>query len=290
MTQQNWRDVYFTSDDDLKLFARDYGPQESEQVPVLCLAGLTRNSKDFHHVATRLAQTHNQPRRVIAPDYRGRGLSDYAEDWQTYQPHVEMADAIKLLDHLGIEKFGIIGTSRGGLISMVMGQAIKDRLTGVVLNDIGPVLEDEGLIRIANAINERTLHADWDEVADGLKKYSKGFAGLSDADWLEFAQNLYREKDGKIEADYDFNLTKTFPSAEFIRSGRIPDAWDLFATFKGLPIGLVRGENSDLLSVETVERMAQMHDGLVVATVPDRAHVPFLDEAEAVGVIDRILG
>jgi len=285
MSQQNWRNVYFTSDDGLRLYGRDYGPLNGSQTPVLCLAGLTRNSKDFHHVASRLAQS----RRVIVPDYRGRGLSQYADDWKTYQPDVEMADAVKLLDHSGINNFYVIGTSRGGLISMVMGQTIKHRLAGVVLNDIGPKLEDDGLIRIADAISTRTHHNDWREVADSLKEYSIGFSEMSDDDWLEFARNLYREKDGIIEADYDVNLIKTFPDADFIRSGRIPQAWEMFETFNGLPVGVVRGENSDLLSPETVEKMHQVHDGLISATVPNRAHVPFLDETEAIAVIDNIL-
>lgn len=283
--QQNWRDVFFTSDDGLKLFSRDYGPLDSSQAPVLCLAGLTRNSRDFHDVASRLSAT----RRVIVPDYRGRGLSEYAKDWQTYQPHIEMADAIKLLDELGVDKFFIIGTSRGGLISMVMGQAIRDRLLGVVLNDIGPKLEDDGLIRIADSINDRVEYSSWDHAVNSLKKYSTGFSGLSDRQWLEFAHNLYRQNGEKIEPDYDFDLTKTFPSADFVRSGKIPEAWELFETLKGLPVAVIRGENSDLLSVETVTKMKKAHKGLITTTVPNRAHVPFLDEPEAVEAIDRVL-
>ncbi len=283
--QQDWRDVFFTSQDRLKLFARDYGPQDSKLAPVLCLAGLTRNSRDFQKVASRLAKC----RRVIVPDYRGRGLSEYAKDWQTYQPHVEMADAILLLDQLGIEKFAVLGTSRGGLISMVMGQTIRQRLLGVVLNDIGPKLEDEGLLRIAESINERKEIVSWQSLVDGLKKYSIGFSGLSKEDWLAFAHNLYRERHGKIEADFDYNLTKTFPSVELIRAGKIPEAWDLFETLKDLPLAVIRGENSDLLSIETVEKMKKAHPGLITATVPNRAHVPFLDEPEAIEAIDSVL-
>jgi len=283
--QQDWRDVYITSDDGLRLFARDYGPENSDLAPVLCLAGLTRNSMDFHKVATRLAKD----RRVIVPDYRGRGLSEYPKDWQTYQPHVEMADALKLLDQLGIEKFMVIGTSRGGLIAMVMGQAIKERLLGVVLNDIGPKLEDEGLLRIAESINERPEISSWESLVDGLKKYSTGFSGLSEQEWVAFAHNLYQERDGKIEPDFDFNLTKTFPTVEFIKQGKIPEAWDLFDTLKGLPVAVIRGENSDLLSTETVTKMQKAHPGLITTTVPNRAHVPFLDEPEAIAAIDQVL-
>lgn len=285
MSEQNWRDVYITSDDGLKLYARDYGDADATAIPVLCLAGLTRNSKDFHRLATRLAARH----QVIVPDYRGRGQSEYAKDWQSYQPEVEMADAIALMDNLGVDKFYLVGTSRGGLIAMLMGLSIKTRLAGVVLNDIGPKLEDDGLIRIAEAINIRTTHSDWVEVADSLKRYSTGFSGVSDEQWLEFAHNLYRETDDGIVADYDHNLTKTFPTADFIRSGRIPQAWELFATFAGLPVAVIRGENSDLLSPATVEKMADVHEGLIVATVPNRAHVPFLDEPEALAAIDKVL-
>lgn len=286
MTNQLWRDVFTTSEDGVQLYARDYGPVDGDLPPVLCLPGLTRNSKDFHVVAKRLAKN----RRVIAVDFRGRGLSAYAHDWKTYQPDVEMKDTVGILDQLGIEKVAIIGTSRGGLVSMLMGQFFKDRLSAVVLNDIGPKLEDDGLIRIADSITERVVYNDWQTVADGLKKYSLGFSGLSEADWLDFARKLYREKDGSIEADYDFNLIKTFPTADFVRSGKIPEAWELFETFKGLPVGLIRGENSDLLSVETVDRMREIHKGLVVGTVPNRAHVPFLDEPEAIAVIDKVIG
>ncbi len=296
--QQNWRDVYFTSDDGLRLFGRDYGPQDSDLPPVLCLAGLTRNSMDFHKLATLLSTLglpaglsapEPKSRRVIVPDYRGRGLSEYANDWQTYQPEVELADSLKLLDQLEIEKFAVIGTSRGGLIAMLMGQVIRERLLAVVLNDIGPKLEEDGLLRIAEAINERPVISGWDSLVDGLKKYSVGFSGLSEEDWLAFAHNLYRERDGKIEPDYDVNLNKTFPSPDFIRSGKIPQAWDLFATLKDLPMAVIRGENSDLLSIETVEKMKQAHPGLITTTVPNRAHVPFLDEPEAIAAITECL-
>ena len=283
--QQNWRDVFIKSEDGLRLFSRDYGPENADNPAVLCLAGLTRNSRDFHKVATRLSRTH----RVIVPDYRGRGLSEYAKDWETYQPQNEMADAIELVDELGIEKFVVLGTSRGGLISMIMGQTIRHRLLGVILNDIGPKLEDEGLLRIAESINDRSEIESWSSLVKDLKNYSAGFSGLSEDDWLEFAHNLYRERNGKIEPDYDFNLTRTFPTVEFIKAGKIPQAWELFETFKGLPVAVIRGENSDLLSSETVEKMQAVHPGLIVATVPDRAHVPFLDEPEAVEAIDAVL-
>lgn len=276
------REIYYDSDDGLRLFARDMGPVDSSHVPVLCLAGLTRNSRDFETIAPHLTAT----RRVIAPDYRGRGKSQHASDWKTYEPPVEMADAITLLDFLGIEKVALIGTSRGGLIGMLMGQFHKHRLAGVFLNDIGPKLEDSGLIEIARSIQKRGSADTWREVVDSLKEYHHAISGLSEAEWLSFAKRLYVERAGKIVPDYDHDLMRTFPDEAFIRSGRIPQAWELFDTLGDIPVGLARGEKSDLLSLATVEKMQQHHPGLIFAQVPGRAHVPFLDEPESVAAID----
>ena len=285
LTSTSFRDHFFTSADGLNLYARDYGPVEGGKTPVLCLAGLTRNSKDFHKLATRLSSK----RRVICPDYRGRGLSQYDDDWKTYEPDVEMGDAIKLLDELGIDQVILIGTSRGGLISMLTSVVHKNRLKGVVLNDIGPKIDDDGLVKIAQSIGTRSKIDSWENLARDLKNYYVGFSGLSDDDWMEFAHNTYREINGEITPDYDYNLTKTFPTVELIKAGKIPEVWDLFNGLEGLPVAVIRGENSDLLSNETVAKMAEQHEGLITALVPNRAHVPFLDEAEAVKAIDAVL-
>lgn len=279
------RSVYFTSADGLKLFARDWGPKNGAGLPVLCLAGLTRNSRDFEPVVPFLAKTH----RVIAPDYRGRGRSQYATNWKTYEPPVEMADAIALLDHLGIEKVALIGTSRGGLIAMLMGQFHKSRLAGVFFNDIGPKLENSGLIEIAKSIKMRTSADSWQKVIAGLKEYNHKISGLSEHEWEAFAKRLFIEKDGKIIPDYDHNLMKTFPDVEFIQSGRIPQVWELYETLSDLPVGLARGAHSDLLSRETVAKMARLHPGLISVEVPGRAHVPFLDEKPCVDAIQTWL-
>lgn len=285
MAAAPYQDIYYTSNDGLNLYARDYGPKDGGGCPVLCLAGLTRNSKDFHKLATRLSTN----RRVIVPDYRGRGLSDYAAKWQTYEPDVEMDDVLRLADKCGLDHFAVIGTSRGGLISMLKASTNKHRLTGVVLNDIGPRIENDGLIAIADSINARPEFESWQGVADALKAYAKGLNGLSNDDWMAFAQRLYREKNGLIIPDYDPNLTRTFPTSDFIREGKIPEVWPLFEAFAGLPLAVVRGANSDLLSRETVRKMADIHPGLITAEVPDRAHVPFLDEPEALVAIDAVL-
>lgn len=279
------RSVFYTSSDGLKQFARDWGPEQGSQLPLLCLAGLTRNSRDFETIVPYLAQT----RRVVAPDYRGRGRSQYATDWKTYEPPVEMADAIALLDHLGIKKVALLGTSRGGLIAMLTGQFHKHRLAGVFFNDIGPKLENSGLLEIAKSIKKRSSADSWSEVVAGLKQYNNKISGLSEDDWEAFAKRLFVERHGKIVPDYDHNLMKTFPDVDFIESGRIPQIWELYETLSDLPVGLARGEHSDLLSQETVEKMAKLHPGLVYVDVPGRAHVPFLDEKPCVGAIQAWL-
>ncbi len=285
LTSPSYREHYFSSSDGLKLYARDYGPIKGGKTTVLCLPGLTRNSKDFHKVAERLCPD----RRVISIDCRGRGLSQYADDWKTYEPNVEMDDAIKLLDELEVEHVVLLGTSRGGLISMLMAVVHKHRIKGIILNDIGPKIDDYGLIKISDSIGERSKITDWDSLVSGLKDYYIGFSGLSDQDWMDFAHCTYREIDGEIMPDYDFNLMKTFPSSDFVKAGKIPEVWEAFEAMAGLPVAVIRGQNSDLLSNETVAKMAKKHDGLVTALVPNRAHVPFLDEAESVVAIDTII-
>ena len=282
---QNWREIITKSKDGLNLFARDYGPTDSTKTPVLCLAGVTRNSKDFHAIASVLSED----RRVIATDYRGRGLSDYDKDGSSYQPNIEMADIVDLLDHLSIEKVVVIGTSRGGMIATAMAKYHLDRLAGVVLNDIGPHIDEEGLARVAEAMTEYEVFENWSDVVENLKAFSIGFAGLNDAQWLDFAKCLYRESDSKIKPDYDKSLAKGFPSAKVIRSGVLRDTWNWFALMDKIPVGVIRGENSDLLSKETVGKMKDILPGLFSVTISDRAHVPFLDETGAVKLINDVL-
>ena len=281
-----WRDIHYQSADGLDLYARDYGPQGSEAMPVLCLSGLTRNSRDFHFIAQHMAAS----RRVLAPDYRGRGRSAYAGDWATYSPDVEMGDAIALLDLAGIERAVVLGTSRGGLIAMLMGIMQAHRLAGVILNDVGPVLETEGLLRIAGYLGKPVILANWDEAVARVKATNTGFTALSEADWMAFARQIFRKDDqGRILPDYDPALLNTFPSVEDIKAGHIPQIWEMFASFMELPVCALRGENSDLLSAATHAKMAAKIPGLDAVTIAGRGHTPLLNEPEAVAAIDRLL-
>jgi pimeloyl-ACP methyl ester carboxylesterase len=274
------RDIRFTSADGLSLFGRDY-PADNDATPILCLAGLTRTSRDFEPLAHWLAGT----RRLITMDYRGRGRSAYAADPTTYRPEVELADALRLLDQLGIERANVIGTSRGGIIAMIMAAQFPQRLNRILLNDVGPVLEKAALLRIQSYLGKAALFREWADAVAGLKASTPGFDSLSEAEWLSFAQRVFIEKDGSISHDYDLRLAETFPTAEEIERTEASDMWPLFHALTAFPVMVLRGENSDLLSAATVARMKKRHPCLDACTVRNRGHVPFLDEPDAKGAI-----
>ena len=272
-----FREIRFTAPDGLELYARDYGGTLGP--PVLCLCGLTRNSRDFEPLAAFIT---NRCRMVVL-DYRGRGRSAFAADPKSYRPDVELADAIRLLDLLAIQRAGVIGTSRGGLIAMLMGSAHPDRLSGVVLNDIGPVIEREGLLRIATYLGRDSVHS-WNDAVSSLKDTHPGFSMSADQ-WLSFARRLFRDDGGVPRLDYDLRLAQTFPSRQAIERAEGPDFWPFFESLKSLPVTVLRGENSDLLSAATVAEMARRHPGLRAVTIKDRGHPPMLDEAESIAAI-----
>jgi pimeloyl-ACP methyl ester carboxylesterase len=278
----DWREFQFTAPDGLRLFGRECGPKESRFTPLLCLAGLTRNAKDFEPMAAKL-----RDRRIIAFDYRGRGRSQYA-DPATYTPRHELADCVALLDHLCIDKACVVGTSRGGIIAMLMARLQEARIAGAILNDIGPRLEKEGLLRIARLMRQRLEFRSWAEAAKELRAGAPETSGLTDADWQCFARRLYREEAGRIVRDYDPALALSFPSPEEIAREAQPQLWIQFGALKEKPCAVLRGEFSDLLSEATVREMAAVHKGLITASVSGRGHVPFLDEPESIAAVLRV--
>ncbi|AWD23539.1 alpha/beta fold hydrolase [Fuscovulum blasticum] len=267
---------HFTATDGARLAYRD----EGIGLPVLCLAGLTRNMADFDDALPALAGV-----RVIRMDYRGRGDSDWTGA-ASYTVPQEAADALALLDHLGIEQAAILGTSRGGLIGMLLAAIAKPRLLGLCLNDIGPEIVRSGLERIKDYVGRRPAARTLAEVAEKLPANSPGFEGVSAAQWQAMADRLYRQGEGRVELRYDPALRESV-----LASFAVPptDLWPLWAATAGLPVALIRGANSDLLTPDTVARMQDMRPDLIFTDVPDRAHVPFLDEPEAVAVLRRWL-
>ncbi|MGQ0485124.1 MAG: alpha/beta fold hydrolase [Hyphomicrobiales bacterium] len=280
-----FRELRYGSADGLSLYAREYGPAAGGPVPLLCLPGLTRNSRDFETIAARLAAG----RRIVCPDFRGRGRSQYAADPLTYRPEVELADTIALLDWLGIARAAVIGTSRGGIVAMVMAAKHPERLAGILFNDIGPKIETEGLLRIRSYLGQTPCFASWADAVAGLRAVHAGFETLSDAEWLAFARRVFRDESGVLRPDSDPGIAAAFPTTEDIETGKVPELWPLFELTAAVPVTVLRGANSDLLSEETVAGMMARHGAAEAVTVRNRGHVPFLDEPEAFAAIERWL-
>jgi pimeloyl-ACP methyl ester carboxylesterase len=280
-----FREIRYASDDGLKLYARDYGGGEASGLPVLCLAGLTRNSKDFEPVLPVMVEA----RRVITMDYRGRGRSDYAGDPSTYRPDVEARDALMLLDVLDVPHAGILGTSRGGVVAMAMAAMAPERVSGIMFNDIGPFIETRGLIRIRRNIEDRPDLGSWQDAIHRLKATTPGFETLSDVLWERMARAIFRDEQGIPSYDYDPELKQTFPSASDIETGKVPALWGFFEKLRPMPLAVLRGENSDLLSQGTVNGMIERQHLTEGTVVRHRGHVPLLDEPESIAAILRWL-
>ncbi|MEI4485833.1 alpha/beta hydrolase [Frigidibacter sp. MR17.14] len=253
---------------------------------LLCLAGLTRNRGDFDSVLPLADRA-----RLIRMDYRGRGASDHAPH-ATYTLMREGQDALELLDHLGVERTAILGTSRGGLIAMGLAALAKTRLTGVVLNDIGPVIAPLGLSRIFDYVGRQPAARSLDEMAERTKAaMEQDFPGVPLSRWRAMMDRWYvarpEAEGGGIRLSYDPALLEALK--EQSTSGEIADLWPFFDALEGLPLGAIRGMNSDLLSAETLAEMSRRRPDMLVAEVPDRGHVPFLDEPEVVRLLDAFL-
>lgn len=263
---------HFTASDGARLAYRD----EGEGLPVLCLAGLTRSSTDFDFVAPHLRDV-----RLIRADYRGRGGSEWTGA-ATYTVPREAKDALELLDHLGLEQAAVIGTSRGGIIAMMLAATAKARLLGILFNDVGPVLERAGLEKIFDYVGRNPAAKSMDDLVARLPQTLPGFDNIPDERWRAFAERLYTPSDTGLHIRYDPELRTSFLAAF---EGPPGDLWPLFDACAGLPVALVRGANSDLLSAATAAEMQRRRPDMIVANVPDRAHVPFLDEVESLAGI-----
>lgn len=266
---------HFTAQDGTQL----YYTVEGTGLPVLALAGLTRNTADFDHVAPHLL---SNGVRLIRMDYRGRGQSDWA-DPDSYTIPQEALDAIALLDHLDIDKAAILGTSRGGLIAMMLAFTHKTRLLGVALNDIGPMIEAAGLSVIKDYIGRNPAQATHAEAADFRAKAWSHFKGVPMDRWLTEVQNHYTQTADGLVIKYDPKLRDAV-----LESGAqpAPDLWPLYDALADLPLALLRGDASDLLSAATFEDMRNRRPDAHAATVLGRGHVPFLDEPESLSVLN----
>ncbi|MCG7493579.1 alpha/beta fold hydrolase [Thalassobius sp. Cn5-15] len=266
---------HFISSDGLSLYYED----EGDGLPILCLSGLTRNVRDFDHVAPQILQDH----RMIRMDYRGRGQSDHAEDHTTYSLPREAQDALELLDHLGLTQVGLLGTSRGGLIAMGLAATAKDRLLGVALNDIGPVLSPEGIEMIKTYLGRRPAAPDLDTLVQVRASLTAAqFPNVPLEKWQHEAEHNYIQGESGVDLTYDPRLRDAVLAGG---AGDDIDLWPFFEAIAPLPCAVFHGVNSDLLSADTVAEMARRMPALRVASVQDRGHIPFLDEPESQAVL-----
>lgn len=280
-----FRERRVSAQDGLGLYVRDYGDALWARTPVICLPGLTRNSKDFAALAGRLAGG-AAPRRVLCPDFRGRGRSDYDSSGRSYTPPTYLLDVQAILAALDIHRVVVVGTSLGGVIAMLLATVQPTVLAGVVLNDIGPEVPDAAIARIAGYASSAEAPATWDAAAAELRKrYDAAYPDADDAEWARVARFIFREDaNGHVVFDYDPALARSFGTG-----GSAPKIWRLFEALHDIPTLALRGELSDVLTAATFDAMAQAKPDLVRVTVPRRGHSPLLDEPAAVAAIDAFL-
>ena len=250
---------------------------------MLCLPGLTRNSRDFEALAPHLATRY----RVLCPDLRGRGLSARDPQWRNYHPGLYVADIERLMDVLALARVAIIGTSLGGLLAMLLGAALPQRVAGIVVNDIGPEADPRGLERVRGYAGKLPPVRSWDEaIAQHRQVNGEAWPGLTDEQWAVLTRRSYREDEsGQPVFDYDPNIGESMRAA----AGGPADLWPVFAQLAAMPMLVIRGELSDILSPGVLGRMRREKPDLQSLTVPRRGHAPLLDEPEALAAIDRFL-
>lgn len=283
-----FREITYTSRDGLRLHARHY-PAARPAVgrrAVVCLPGLTRNGRDFHDFALAIAAHGGSPRDVYTVDYRGRGLSEWDKDWKNYAVPIEMLDVIDFMTFAGLTDAAIVGTSRGGLIAMIMAAA-QPRLIGcLVLNDIGPVIERKGLTRISAYVGRMPLPRSWKEAAQLVADMSrKAFPSVADSEWDAVARQWFNERNGRPAPGYDPKLSHAIS----VLDKPAPALWPQFEALKRVPLLVLRGETSDILSAETVEEMKRRHPACSAHVVKGQGHAPLLRDATSIGVVRDFL-
>lgn len=285
LPQLSFESRFYTSADGLRLHVRDYGSPLDPGIPVVCLPGLSRSSADFAPLASALASgLIGMKRRVLALDYRGRGLSDYDQKWQNYSLPVENGDILSILAATEISSAVFIGTSRGGLHAMLLSAARPTVLRGVVLNDIGPVLQPRGMANIRSYIGKLPEPRSVPDAVNLLKQtMSERFTGLSEADWETFARMTFTDEVGRVGPRYDQNLMKTLDAFDLEQP--LPTVWPQFDGLRDIPLLILKGENSDLLSAETLQEMVIRHPGAETYIVKGQGHAPLLIDPETIARI-----
>ncbi len=268
-------DLFVTAEDRLRLHVRQYGSHSDPGLPVVCLPGLSRTTADFDALAPALATDAGLKRYVVAIDSRGRGLSEYDSNPENYNVVVELADVTTVLTTLGIGPAIFVGSSRGGILTMLMAATRPDAIAGVVLHDIGPVIEPAGLTRIKSYVGKIAQPRTFEDGASILRDlFGAQFPKVTAMQWLAAAHRAWRKEGAELRPTYDVRLA--LPLAGVDTEKPLPALWKEFDALVGVPMLVIRGANSDILSAETVEAMAARHPGMQIVVVPDEGHVPVL--------------
>ena len=287
-TAANWRDFDFTVHDGLKLHARIYEAKASSRTPLLCLPGLTRNARDFDVLAQHVAYAGERPRSVYCLDFRGRGGSDYDPSGKTYTPYIELLDTLDFMAAAGLHKVIPVGTSRGGLVTMIMAAARPTAIAAAILNDIGPIIEVEGLHRIQEYLRTAVPPSDWNDAANILKTvHGPFFPTKTDEDWCALAHQLFRDDNGRPVVDYDKAVAESLNALD--KEGGPPPMWPQYLALSGVPVLIVRGATSDLLTDETATEMAARHPDARLHVVPEEGHAPLLKDQQTLDTITAFL-
>ena len=262
-----------TTDDGLVLRGEIFGDRLSNTTPVLCLPGLTRNSRDFHPLAEYLTSDPNNSRFVIVLNSRGRGPSDYDKNQDNYNIMTEARDALDVLAAAGLPNAIIIGTSRGGLLALAIAAMRPCTLAGVVFNDIGPVINTMGLARIKTYLNKSKPVKDWDDAITYSKiANSRQFPALSEEHWEQLARMTFRDEDGRPTGDFDRHIATGLATIDLTQP--LPTAWPQFMAMSHCPVLVLRGENSDILDEQTALEMVKRHPDCQLYTAKGQGHAP----------------
>jgi len=282
--------IFVSAPDGLRLHVRDYGQASQPALPVVCLPGLARTAADFEALAGALSQDEARPRRVIALDYRGRGQSEYDKDPANYTFHTELADVLAVIAALDCTPAIFVGTSRGGILTMMLAALRPTAIAGVVLNDIGPVIEPKGLMRIKGYVGRLPQPRSFGEAAEILRRlFDAQFPKLGPEDWPTAAHRTFKqEKDGRLVPTYDVRLAKTMEGVAF--DTPLPALWKEFDALANVPLMVIRGENSDILTAATAEAMRAHRTKMETLEVPDQGHTPLLAEADVIARIADFAG
>lgn len=282
------KEHFIAAQDGIKTYVLELIPDgEITGDPIFCIHGLTRNHKDFEPIFDFLL---GLGRKVYAIDVRGRGLSDYDSNPLNYHPGTYVGDVANIMSVLAIEKAVFIGTSMGGIISMILAAFMPDKVAGIILNDVGPEVNEAGIARIRNYVGNSAPVDNWDDAIKGIKAIAQSEYPLqkdNEQFWQDFAKRICKEENGKIILAYDPEIKQNLQPAK--EGEPAPNLWAQFEMIKNIPIGLISGEISDIMTSDIIEKMKNISPSLKVALIDNVGHAPILNEEKALKIIEEIL-